>query len=95
MAKNRKHPTDTEYGIRPINVIESLRVDELTDDEVCKLFFMRFDANALIMAYYDRAGNGHYLGRLRRENAFQATSDLLFDVENKMLPFPGSLTFID
>lgn len=59
-----KYPTDKEVGIRSITQINKLPVSELTDSEICKLFFCRFDANALVMIYEDKAGERHLFGRL-------------------------------
>lgn len=74
----RKFPTDTEVGIRPINVIEKMPVGQLSDEEVCKLFFARFEAVALVMSYVDGEGVEHSFGRLKRgESVIRAYRALL------------------
>ncbi|PQA60181.1 hypothetical protein [Siphonobacter curvatus] len=77
MAKKRKHPTDTEVGIRTISQIEKLPVGELTDEEICKLFFRRFGAKALIMMYIDDTGEQQAFGRLYRTKSGEALYDRL------------------
>ncbi|WP_288425912.1 hypothetical protein [uncultured Spirosoma sp.] len=72
MAKRRKYLTDTNLGIRPINVIDALPVKDLTDDEITKLFFYRFDADALVMTYVERDGQlVNYHGRVRKEVSYR------------------------
>lgn len=63
MAKH-KYPTDTETGIRTITQIMNLPVRELSDEEICKLFFRRFDAKALVMVYVDKDDQEYIFGRL-------------------------------
>ena len=63
----KKHyKTDTEVGIRPINVIRALPSCELNDEEFVKEFFERFGAKALILAYFDDKDEVTCLGRLKR-----------------------------
>lgn len=61
--------TDTEKGIRTIREIEKLPVNQLRDDEIVKLFFKRFDANALVCIYQEKNGASHILARLRRKKS--------------------------
>ncbi|WP_428661932.1 hypothetical protein [Runella sp.] len=49
--------------------IDNLPVKALTDEEICKLFFKRFDANALVMIYVDKQGKSTMFGRLYRRTA--------------------------
>lgn len=76
MAK-KKYPSDTEIGIRTLPQIENLPVRELTDNEVVKLFFRRFDAEAIVMAYVDKDGINGVFGRLRREQTYQGVYEKL------------------
>ena len=94
MAKKRKYLTDAEAGIRTITQIENLPVKELTDTEICKLFLVRFEANALVMCYTDQAGGEHFFGRLRTENSYRATYRRLLEVINQ-LDIPGSIQFVE
>lgn len=63
--RKRKYPTDTEAGIRPINVIRSLPSGELTDEEFVKEFFDRFEAKALIVCYTEDGTTFTSFGRLK------------------------------
>lgn len=63
MAK-RIYVTDKSVGIRTITQIGGLTMNELTDDEICKLFFRRFEAKALIMVYVDKDDQEFIFGRL-------------------------------
>lgn len=65
MKKRRKYKTDSEAGIRPINVIDKLPSCELTDEEFIKQFYHRFGATALVVAYCDEEGEKHLFGRLK------------------------------
>lgn len=47
---------DSELEIRHLNIIKSLPVKDLTDFEIMKLFFSRFQASALVMIYFDKEG---------------------------------------
>ena len=84
MIKKRKYLSDTECGIRPINIIDSLPVKDLTDDEITKLFFARFDADALVIAYVDREGVNGFFGRVRKEKSYQVAYRKLLEVMNSL-----------
>lgn len=75
MAKKRKYPSDTEVGIRTISQIEKLPVCQLTDEEICKLFFGRFEAKALVMMYVDENNEQQAFGRLKATKSCEALLD--------------------
>lgn len=79
-----KYITDTESGIRTITQIEKLPVKELNDEEICKLFFKRFDAEALIMVYQDKSGQMSSFGRLRRGQRVFAAYRMLCSILNNV-----------
>lgn len=54
--KKRDFYKDSELEIRNMNEINSLPVKQLTDLEIIKLFFSRFQASALVMIYFDKEG---------------------------------------
>ncbi|RIV19735.1 hypothetical protein DYU11_22665 [Fibrisoma montanum] len=83
MKNKRTYPTDTQAGIRRINEIQNLPVKELTDDEVVKLFFKRFDAKALVMLYEDDKGQRYLFGRLyHRKNIINRYRALVRYIES-------------
>jgi hypothetical protein len=64
--KKREWKTDKEAGVRSLTMLYKLPVQELTDTEICKIFFKMFDAEALIMLYQDKEGQTHFFGRLNQ-----------------------------
>lgn len=86
--KHKKFLTDAELGIRRLPQIENLPVKELTDSEICKLFFDRFDADALLLIYFPRDQGGglpQLFGRVRMKGlATSAYRRLLTYFQNGM-----------
>ena len=82
-----KYRTDTADGIRTITQIRNLPMGELTDEEVCKLFFDRFDAEALVMVYVDKEGQEHIFGRLRKKAKWVAAYRRLLHLVNRVSYF--------
>jgi len=66
MAGKKHYITDPTAGIRPINVIRNFPSCQLNDEEFVKEFFERFNANALLIAYFDQNNEVQCLGRLKR-----------------------------
>lgn len=65
MALKDSYQKDSDVGIRNMRDIKSSPVKELTDDEIVKLFFDRFNAEALVMMYQDKQGLRYFFGRAR------------------------------
>jgi hypothetical protein len=63
--REKKYLTDSETGVRRLPVIENLPVNALTDQEICKLFFERFGADALVMVYLTEKEPPQLFGRVR------------------------------
>jgi len=64
--------SDTEAGIRPINVIDKLPSCQLTDEEFVKAFYARFDARAMVILYVDVFGKSFLFGRLHRRSSYKS-----------------------
>ncbi len=68
---------DTTVGIRSMTVIKKLPVCQLTDEEICKLFFKRFDAKAMVFIYMDKDENKYCFGRLIDRKKYDSFVNLI------------------
>ena len=64
--QKHKYPTDTEAGIRTMPQLRALSAGQLTDEEFAKMFFDRFDANAMVLIYFDANDISTSFGRIKR-----------------------------
>ncbi|MDB5241421.1 MAG: hypothetical protein JWP57_2046 [Spirosoma sp.] len=89
--KKKEWLTDRDEGVRTIVQIRNLPVKELTDTEICKLFFDRFEATALVMLYEDKDGVRHCFGRLKTRKQiianYRRLSRWIHGVTNNLLGF--------
>lgn len=92
--KKRTYLTDAQVGSRPLAKIEKLPVCELTDNEIVKLFFRRFNADALVMAYIDSDGVRGIYGRTRSDPAYYDVHTRLSEILSG-LDVPNDYTQFD
>ena len=84
MALKDKYQKDKDSGIKNLREIKNSPVSGLTDEEIAKLFFDRFGAEALVMLYMDKQGLKYSFGRLRvnkKTEAFIERINLCFQQE--------------